>query len=112
MKTKKNKLTISIVLVVILSLSSLLLVGFGINKNKTPNEMYAVYLDGNKIGTVKSKDDFNEYINKQEETLKKQYDVEEIYTPKGAKKYYEEINQPLVVSFIAFYICFYIDRSR
>ena len=85
MKTKKNKLTISILLVVILSLSSLLLVGFGINKNKTPNEMYAVYLDGNKIGTVKSQEDFNEYINKQEEKLKKQYDVEEIYTPKGVE---------------------------
>ena len=36
-------------------------------KNKTPNEMYVVYLQGKKIGTVKSKDEFNTYINNQEE---------------------------------------------
>ena len=85
MKTKKSKLSIRIILVVILSMSSIFLVGFGITKNKTPNEMYAIYLEGKKIGTVASKDDFNNYINIQEEKLKAQYNVESIHTPKGVE---------------------------
>lgn len=85
MKTKKNKWTISMVLVVILSLSSLFLVGFKLTQNKTPNEMYAIYLEGKKIGTVSSEEDFNNYINQQEEKLKKQYNVDSIYTPKGVE---------------------------
>lgn len=85
MKTKKNKITLNLIFVVILSLSSLFLVGFKLTENKIPNEMYAIYLEGKKIGTVKSKDEFNEYINFQEEKLKKQYNVDEIYTPKGVE---------------------------
>lgn len=85
MKNKKNKWSISLILIVILSISSIFLLGVKLTKNKTPNEFYAVYLEGEKIGTVSSADDFNSYINKQEETLKKQYNVEEIYTPKGVE---------------------------
>ena len=56
------------ILVIILSISSIFLVGFKLTKNRIPNEMYAIYLEGKKIGTVSSKDDFNNYINIQEET--------------------------------------------
>ena len=89
MKNKKSKISISLVLVVIISISSIFLLGFKLTQNKIPNEVYAIYLQGKKIGTVKSKDEFNEYINKQEEKLKQQYNVNEIYTPKGVeiKKY-------------------------
>lgn len=85
MANKKNKLSIKVILVAILAISSVFLLGFKITENKTPNEMYVVYLDGKKIGTVKSKDEFNEYINKQEEKLKEKYQVDEIYTPKGVE---------------------------
>lgn len=81
----KIKLNIKIILVVILSISSIFLVGFKLTENKTPNELYVVYLQGEKIGTVKSKKEFNEYINKQEEKLKEKYNVDEIYTPKGVE---------------------------
>ena len=81
----KNKITFKIALVVLLICSSLILVGFKLTKNKTPNEMYAVYLQGKKIGAVKSKDDFNEYINQQEEKLKLQFGVDTIHTPKGVE---------------------------
>ena len=70
---KKNKLSIKVILLVILTISSIFLLGFKITEHKTPNEMYAVYLNGNKIGTVKSKEDFNNYINTQEEKLKEKY---------------------------------------
>ena len=85
MKSKKKGWTFSLVLVVILSISSLFLLGFEITKNKTPYEMYAIYLDGEKIGTVNSKEEFNEYISVQEEKLKEKYKVNDIYTPKGVE---------------------------
>ena len=85
----KTKINLNIILIVVLTISSIFLLGFKLTQNKTPNEIYAIYLEGKKIGTVKSKDSFNEYINKQEEKLKNQYNVNEIYTPKGVeiKKY-------------------------
>ena len=85
MTNKKKGWTFSLVLVVILSISSLFLVGFKITKNKTPLELYAVYLDGTKIGIVHSKEKFNKYISEQEEKLKEQYQVNDIYTPKGVE---------------------------
>ena len=85
MKDKKRGWSVSLVLVVILAISSIFLLGFKLTQNKTPNEMYAVYLEGKKIGVVKSKDEFNEYINLQEEKLKKQYNVDAIHTPKGVE---------------------------
>lgn len=85
MKNNKKGWSFSLVLVVILAISSIFLLGFKLTKNKTPNEMYAIYLQGKKIGTVASKDEFNQYINSQEEKLKEKYKVDEIYTPKGVE---------------------------
>lgn len=85
MTNKKKGWTLSLVLVVILSISSLFLLGFKITKNKTPFELYVVYLDGEKIGVVHSKDQFNKYISEQEEKLKEKYQVNDIYTPKGVE---------------------------
>lgn len=81
----KTKSTISIIIAIIISLSSIFLLGFKLTTNKTPQEVYNVYLDGEKIGTVKSKKDFESYINKQEEVLKEKYEVSNIYTPKGVE---------------------------
>ena len=49
MKNKKNKWSISIILVVLLSISSIFLLGFQLNKNKTPQEVYVVYLNGENV---------------------------------------------------------------
>ena len=78
----KNKILFSIF---ILCSMSIFLFGFGFKFNKSPNTMYVVYLDGKKIGVVKSKDEFNDYINIQEEKLKEKYGVSKIYTPKGVE---------------------------
>ena len=64
---------------------SIFLLGFKLTTNKEPYEVYNVYLDGKKIGTVKSKEDFEKYINVQEEKLKDKYKVSKIYTPKGVE---------------------------
>ena len=81
----KSKWTVGIITIVILSILSLFLAGFKLTTNKEPKEVYNVYLDGEKIGTVKSKEDFEKYINNQEEKLKEKYGVSKIYTPKGVE---------------------------
>ena len=50
-------------------------------KKYDPQEVYRVYLDGDSIGLIYSKDDFEEHIDKEEETIKKQYNVEKVYIP-------------------------------
>ena len=80
-----KKWTIGLITIVFLSICSLFLAGFKLTANKEPIELYNIYLDGEKIGTVKSKDDFESYINKQEDKLKEQYGVSKIYTPKGVE---------------------------
>ncbi len=81
----KNKWTFGIITIVILSILSLFLAGFKLTTNKDPIEVYNIYLDGEKIGTVKSKEEFEKYINSQEEKLKQKYGVSKIYTPKGVE---------------------------
>ena len=51
------------------------------NNNHIPIEGYRVYLEGKPIGLIKSKDELNEYINKQQEKLKDKYHVDTIYIP-------------------------------
>lgn len=84
MKNNK-KWSFGIIFIMILAIGSLILVRFGFFDSKLPNELYNVYLDGNKIGTVKSESAFNEYINRQEEKLKEKYKVNTIYAPKGVE---------------------------
>ena len=82
----KNKWTIGLVLITIVLSLSVILLGNNIKFIKNnPKEVYAVYLDGKKIGVVSSVDDFNGYINEQENKLKEKYNVNTIYTPKGVE---------------------------
>ena len=50
-------------------------------KNLVPQEGYKVYLEGKAIGYIKSRDELNSYINKQQEKLKEKYHVDTIYIP-------------------------------
>lgn len=49
--------------------------------NKEPIPCYRVYLEGKSIGLITSKDELNDYINKQQEKLKQQYKVDTVYIP-------------------------------
>lgn len=51
------------------------------NKISVPIEGYRVYLEGKAIGLIKSRDELNTYINKQQEKLKEKYHVDTIYIP-------------------------------
>ncbi|MBQ9854150.1 MAG: peptidoglycan DD-metalloendopeptidase family protein [Bacilli bacterium] len=82
---RNKKWSIKNILFTILVISSLILVRFGLFNNKEPKELYMVYLAGEKIGVVKDKNEFNSYINTQEEKLKTLYEVDTIYAPKGVE---------------------------
>jgi len=46
-----------------------------------PQEVYRVYLDGESIGLIYSKDALEEHINKEEDAIKERYNVEKVYIP-------------------------------
>lgn len=50
-----------------------------------PDSVYQVYLDGNKIGLINSKDDLYELINTEQTEIKETYKVDQVYPPKGFK---------------------------
>ncbi len=50
-----------------------------------PTSIYQVYLDGEKIGIVDSKDELYNLINKEQKNIKKEYNVDQVYPPKGFK---------------------------
>lgn len=47
------------------------------------NEFYQVYLGGQKIGLINSKDDLYNLIDKEQEDIKKKYNVDKVYPPEG-----------------------------
>lgn len=48
-----------------------------------PTSVYQVYLDGNKLGLIDSKDDLYEMINEEQKEIKNEYKVDQVYPPKG-----------------------------
>ena len=82
---KKKKITFSIITTSLLIILSIFILGFKLTNNVSPKKVYAVYIDGEKIGCVKSAEEFENYINSQEEKLKEKYQVDKIYTPKGVE---------------------------
>ena len=90
---KKGFIVISTIL---LSLSIFWL-GFGYKKGEEPNTYYQVYLDGELIGTVKSKKKLEKYIDAKNEHIKNKYNVDTVYSPNGLEiektiSYNEQLN--------------------
>lgn len=50
---------------------------------ETPNNLYQVYLDGEKIGIINSKDELYNLINEEQAEIKDEYKVNQVYPPKG-----------------------------
>ena len=59
-------------LIVAILVVVLVIFGFSVERKTGPNTYYQVYLDGNVIGTIKSKEKFENYINKQGKLIKDQ----------------------------------------
>lgn len=80
-----NNLSFGLIVFTIFLCFLVFLLGFHKSINSEPMVVYAVYLDGKAIGTVASKDSFEDFINDKEEELKEKYDVDTVYTPKGVE---------------------------
>ena len=78
----KKILTIIITIILAIVMFYFQLVKAGDN-NKEPNTYYNVYLDGELLGSIKSKQELEKYIDNQNEEYKKQYNVDTIYAPNG-----------------------------
>lgn len=58
---------------------------FGFRNSASPNTFYKVYLDKELLGTVKSKTELENYIDKNGSYYKKKLGVKKVYSPKGLK---------------------------
>ena len=98
---KKSKLFLVAILLIILISAT------GFTKiNSSPRTLYRVYLKGESLGLINSKEKLEEYINKEQASIKKKYNVKKVYPPedlsiekevtysndiKSINKIYEEI---------------------
>jgi murein DD-endopeptidase MepM/ murein hydrolase activator NlpD len=62
---------------------SVFLLGFDYRKVQEPNTYYQVYLDEKVIGTIKSKEELEKYIDRRGEFIKDTYEIDEVYAPQG-----------------------------
>lgn len=79
-----NKISISGVIFILLisTLVVYMTLTFEPKKEKI-NEFYQVYLGGQKIGLIYSKDELYNLIDKEQEGIKKKYNVDKVYPPEG-----------------------------
>lgn len=77
----KNKI-ISILIILIISLA-VFIIGFGKKNYSVANEVYQVYLNGNKIGMIANDKDLYDLINDRQKEIKDKYHVKNVYPPNG-----------------------------
>ncbi len=76
-----KKFSIGIMLAITIALVCVL--GFGYKSSPEPNNYYEVYLNDESLGTIKSKDELEDYIDENGSYYKKKFDVDKVYSPKG-----------------------------
>ena len=69
-----------IIIILMLCLSFIYITGFK-NIATTPHTVYRVYLKGKSLGIIKSKEDFEKYIDEKQEEIKKKYKVDKVFVP-------------------------------
>lgn len=78
-KTDKIKIIISTLIFAIL----IFYVGINTEGVTEPKDAYFVYLDGQKIGVIEEKQELLDKINKEQETIKRKYRVDQVYPASG-----------------------------
>lgn len=79
---KLNKKTILYICLSAILSFALLFVDFKDKDNLIPKEVYRVYLSGKPLGLIESKEELEDYIDQEQELLKKKYNVDKVYLPK------------------------------
>ncbi len=82
------KISKSIILCALINILIIVILTLGFFTEETyslPTSIYQVYLDGNKIGLINSKEDLYTLINKEQIEIKDEYKVDQVYPPKGFK---------------------------
>jgi murein DD-endopeptidase MepM/ murein hydrolase activator NlpD len=74
----------NVIVLIMISLSVFVL-GFNYNNSEQPNNYYQVYLDDQVVGIIKSKNDLLDYINKRNESVMQEYNIDEVLTPEGVE---------------------------
>ena len=72
-----------LVIFVLLLASITAFLGFSNERNSQPQTYYQVYLDGELLGNIKSKESLEKYISSTEKHLKEKYGIDEVYAPNG-----------------------------
>lgn len=81
----KNKWSISLICGIIIICLFVFVLGLNNMNNKIPRQAYQVYLDGDLLGIIESEENFQTYLNKEQENIKKTYGVDLVYAPKGVE---------------------------
>lgn len=97
-----KKINLGVVAFAIFLSVFVLILTFTTSSASEPVAVYTVYLDGKSIGSVSSKESFNDYVNSKEEELKKKYNVDTVYSPKGVEikkniTYYPSVNSDVEI---------------
>lgn len=71
------------ILIIIFSCVLTFFINMNYKNNLKPSVSYNVYLDGEVIGVVKSKEELENYIDKKNKKYKKEFGVKRIYSPNG-----------------------------
>jgi len=79
----KKYLGFPLIIAGVLVLSILFISGFTSKRSDVIQSFYKVYLDGEEIGVITSKEELENYIDKQQTILKDKFDVKDVYAPKG-----------------------------
>ena len=79
---KKTSLILTILVAIVISFLGVKLNNFS-NKYYEAHEVYRVYLEGKSIGLINSKKNLEKLIDKEQEKIKLQYNVDKVYIPKG-----------------------------
>ena len=81
MQNKQFRLSYLVVIILIGVLVFYL--GFTSYRRNVPRDLFQVYVDGKVIGIIESEEEFDNYINKKQEDIKKKYGVKKVYMPNG-----------------------------
>ena len=71
-----NKKIVSFLIIIVLVFTT----GFTSFSNK-PRDLYRVYLKGESLGLIESKEELENYIDQEQREIKKKYNVKKVYVP-------------------------------